>query len=288
MNQGKSDVNPKDVETVRAAFGRHGYGFQYAVIRECRQLEGKKQSVFYPDGVEYPVQLNGADLHIDFLLRSRNALLTIECKRVDPAFGTWCFARSSDVAPNSLEPKRVVLETLLREDESRLTILRGDAEISERQYHVGLEIKDNDVKGNSTGRGLDGAVTQALRAAAGIIVAAGEHPALIGDRLTRIVPVIVTTARLMTCDTDLAQTDVTSGHLPCDITVSQQPWLWYRVMVSPSLRHLLPWYEDPNRVRIGYSFGHLQDYAYARSVAIVNVAGLGEFLHGVRVHTGDY
>jgi hypothetical protein len=271
--------------SLRATFDRHGFGFQYAVISEFQQLRKQGLSPFDVDGIEYPVHINGVDLHVDFCLRSKRGLLVTECKRVDPSLGTWCFARSANLSPNSIERKRVALEWVMRETDNSVTVGRVDPEHSEHQYHVGLEVKDNSTTGSGLGKSLDAAVTQAIRGASGMIAATASEPNLLnGALMTTVVPVIITTARLVICETDLARSDVRTGRLPADVAFQERSWIWYRVMTSASIRHQVRWFEPENRYRIGASLRHQQDYYYARSVAIVSSSGLREFIDQVQPH----
>lgn len=286
MSETKPSTVRPDSAIVRAAFDRHGHGFHYAVVRELGRLVATQESVFRVEGIEYPVMLNDEVLHVDVILRSSLGLLVLECKRVDPAFSTWCFARSKLVS-RSIDRDRVVLEWVLRNDDTTVTVGRNEGEITDVQYHVGLELKHSDLKGDSSGRGLDGAVTQALRSAGGIVLAAIERPNLLGAKITHVVPVIVTTARLVTCDIDLADSDLMTGRLPHDVMVTERKWVWYRTMISAALRHHVSWFEPERQVAMS-SFQAEQDHAYARSVAVVTPAGLSSFLGAVRQHIGDY
>ncbi len=102
----------RQVKAVRVAFARHGHGFQYAVAKRCAGLFKEQKSCFHVDTTEFPVEVNGVDLHIDIVLRSGSGLIVIECKRVNSVLSTWCFARSV-LSGRFNEPKAVRLERVL-------------------------------------------------------------------------------------------------------------------------------------------------------------------------------
>src|SRR5688572_21743563 len=91
---------------VAAAFeeslNRHGYSFQYALLKRRNELEVKNKTHWYFVGSEVPVECGGVITHIDFVCWStpRNPqvsnrfFLIAECKRANPALAEWCFAKS--------------------------------------------------------------------------------------------------------------------------------------------------------------------------------------------------
>jgi len=80
---------------IRKVLGSHGHAFQYAVLRRAQELFDKGRSTWVFDVAEFPVEGTDKPIHIDFILsnRSNNVYLVIECKRVDPAVGNWCFLK---------------------------------------------------------------------------------------------------------------------------------------------------------------------------------------------------
>jgi hypothetical protein len=100
-----------------------------------------------------------------------------------------------------------------------------------------------------------------------------------------VLPAIVTTARLLVLTTDLADADLSTGHLPATAGVEERPWIWFRVMTSSNVRHKV------TRLRLQseqtrYSLADVADQEYARSVGIVSVRGLAEFLEVATNHVG--
>ena len=73
---------------LRKVLSRHGHGFHYAVLKRCLEVgDGLWRHAVY----EYPVDLKGTVVHIDYILGSGTHLLVAECKRV--AKRRWGFAR---------------------------------------------------------------------------------------------------------------------------------------------------------------------------------------------------
>ena len=76
----------------------HGYGFQYALLKECERLRQNGKSPWSFEAAEIPVTVGSRETHIDFVLRTHSAVLVAECKRANPALARWCFARAPFVA----------------------------------------------------------------------------------------------------------------------------------------------------------------------------------------------
>jgi hypothetical protein len=131
-------IKDTDAVAARAALNRHGYGFQHAIIREVRRLY-RPGVGWQADGTEFPVEVNGASTHVDLLLRSRSGLLVCECKRVDPALGIWCFARSALATSHDADGQAVVHEAIAHGDPAHgAYVVRHQSRVStDLQYHVG-------------------------------------------------------------------------------------------------------------------------------------------------------
>jgi hypothetical protein len=69
-------------------------------MRYCDELYRKGASRWLFEVAEFPVNVNGADTRIDFVLHAKSAwghhstYLVCECKRPNPALGEWAFMRS--------------------------------------------------------------------------------------------------------------------------------------------------------------------------------------------------
>lgn len=278
-------VNAKETEAIRTALARHGYGFQYAVVKHIRSLRALAWRI---EACEVPVQVRGADLAVDIVLRAPTALMAIECKRANPALSLWCFARSRVVPEGKFSADGVWLEALARPDrDTAFHVVRNRPESSDKQYDIGIEVK-TDQKGDpsSPGRGaLNDAIGQSLRAASGLINSLKGRPALFGssDRL-RIVPAIFTTAKLVSCDTDLAESSLVSGDLPEAISLQAREWVWLRHNASFSLRHEA----EASTSEPPQDFSDVIENDHVRSVAIVSQSGISTFLQQVKFHLDYY
>ena len=155
-----------------------------------------------------------------------------------------------------------------------------DPMTSEHQYHVAQELKTGE-KGDLGGGGrsaIDDALAQAIRGASGLATAyaTAEQPGeLMAPRKgVYVLPAIVTTARLLVLTTDLADADLSTGHLPATTGVEERPWIWFRVMTSSNARHKLTRLRQQTE-QGRHSLADVADREYARSVGIVSVGGTG-------------
>jgi hypothetical protein len=284
------DAADPEVVEIRKCFqdalNRHGYGFQYAVIKKAAELHGKG-SRWVPTVAELPVPL-GVSTRIDFILRdqafSARTTLVCECKRVNEAFGRWCFI-PTPFTHNAQAPKseRLIMDSVEFSAEGnrprRVRVRMQKGIFLEPAYGVGLVVK-GEAKGDSKPRkaanedAIEDAATQVLRGSNGYIETLAQHRKLLREREPHIVlPVIFTTATLWVSSADLSSADPLSGEI--DITKAEfrsVPWLWYQYHMSPSLKHSV------RREQEATDLGEMLDSEYIRTVVIVGRGGTENFL----------
>lgn len=266
---------------------QHGFVFQHRVLHEALAPPppGIRKAPWTRLDVETPVP----DARIDFILSGPYfpggvRLLIAECKRVNPAFGTWCFTRSPHPRPDGWSNWTVV-EFLKREraTEGECRFTTGVAfDHVVKGYDVGFEVKSDD-RGDahpvSPDRdAIERACTQVLRGMNGLIAAFGGDAtyrrfAELQDRIW-FIPVVFTTAKLVTSETDFTQADLASGVLSGPLETKEADWLYFQYPQSPQLEHSLPG-EAPEKG----SFEELVVRSYVRSVAIVGPKGIRRFLN---------
>lgn len=270
-----------NMDDLTSAFERvlnaHGYGFQYAVLREVQALAMSKHSYWQPWVPEFPVEVQGSGTRIDIILRHirRPLYLICECKRANPALANWCFARATYPDEMGYLTQNFI-ETIHRKDtqpQSGLVRLSG----SERIYQIGLEIR-SDGKGDpfSKGRGeIEDAATQVCRGMNGLIdLFANRHDVFWSDdKYVGFIPAIITTARLGATDADIADADLITGQVSnINPTLCDKDWLWYSYPQSPGLKHSLPYVEPSADLRL------VRFQEFVRNIAIVSPNGLAKFL----------
>lgn len=126
----KHEITNEQIEQVRNSFqralNRHGYGFQFSVLKIAEQLAKKvdedERSKWNFLFSEVPVQVQGFGTRIDFVLSksrsspsSRLFYLVCECKRANPALSNWCFIRAPRThrnQPKGIDP--LMLETIIQ------------------------------------------------------------------------------------------------------------------------------------------------------------------------------
>lgn len=252
---------------------KHGYSFQQAVERHVRELSQNPAFDWNVTTAELPVAGNGWTTRIDLLLNNRHTSLWLvaECKRTDPAFA-WYFALGGP----SLPRQAVVLEFTGERDRTYADpvhhIVSGAG-----PYHIGVVGKSNQ-KGDGTGAGRDQieeAATQAIRGASGLInffAAAHREEGNLSGVKKRVMPAIVTTARLYTTDADLGVASLQDGHLPEEVAVEQTPWLLYQYQRSPHLDH------DVESRALLRDPKNANQALYSRTVAVITAEHLADFL----------
>ena len=263
--------DPGQAEHVRRLFSNLGHAFQHAVLSRCDGLPtaGLEKGSWAVRARDFPVELKGTDVHIDGVLewqspqRSTWLFAIVECKRVDPECSDWCFARSTP------RDSHAVMDLYFRRVES---MVEGHAcwvnEPVGLVVQVGLERRAAERQGQGRRHALNDAVAQALRGAGGF---ASRLPELIEiGAFARIVPVIITTARLYVWRHPLNVADLSDGELP-EGTLAETDWLWYesnvRRSLLPDVYRELP-AAGPDRI------GNLVLHQHRRLVMITTPQGL--------------
>jgi hypothetical protein len=272
-----------DIEQIAHEFAntlnRHGFAFQAAVLEEARRLADNGLSRFAPDVTEFPVELRSSQTRIDFVLRNRRGTLRLvaECKRANPAFANWCFAKMP-LTRRTDDPEWPMIDRLRRD--------RGDIFYVEAipigptpedgLFDISFEVKSQrkgDASPAKSTAAIEDAATQVSRGTNGLIEFFLRDPSkLEGVTEIQLLPVVFTTAGLFISDVDLRKTDLMTGELaPSEVTLRSVPWLLYQYRLSPSLKHVT-----------GYSVTTAElvtalEREFLRSIAIVAPAGMEQF-----------
>ncbi len=275
---------------------QHGHAFHYRVIHEVLVAASRPHSRIPWEllAVEMPVSAGGRSTRIDFLLEDQTQsalrILVAEVKRVNPAFGRWCFAKVPDPRP-VWTSSQIVTEHLVelnQEGGGWASGGFGGAE-SSRLYQIAFVLKssgggDAHPVGNDKDA-IEVACTQVCRGLNGLVDGLVHDERLhrhIQNRSSVVLlPVIFTTARLSATSANLAEANLETGELTADDSVENLDWLIYQYPQSPDLKHTV-------------SRGALENDSldvvvardFVRSVAIVRPSGILNFLrwasHSVR------
>jgi hypothetical protein len=271
-----SEPTPNDV---RKGVGKHGYGFQYAVLKRAGELSAQGRSIWVFEVAEFPVGTADNPTHIDFVLRNAPATvyLVVECKRADPARANWCFVKAPYTRRNAREGE-LVFQEVQHQAETLVAARPRTAYASIESTHLGFEIRAGTKgDGTSTGSAIKEATAQVLRGANGLLDHLfPDQRTYGGDKKNSVVfvPVIFTTARLWVAKGDLSAADLTTGSLPEEWGApTRVPWLWYTHNQSPALRHRLP-SSGPSAVALAEALRA----EYSRTIAVVGSDGIDAFL----------
>ncbi len=265
------------------ALNQHGYSFHQRVIAETANINDSHKGGWSLFGVELPVSVGDKITRIDFVLQYFQQfdsmwLMIAECKRVNPAFGTWCFAKGSYHRPYFLKNTKM-MEVLRISETIDSGGYRGDT--SDSVYDIGFELKSN-----STGDSypvsndkdaLEKACSQAILGMNGLLNAIQKDSILrksLGNiKQITIVPVVFTTAKLLASEAELKSSDLLSGELKGTPAVVEKDWLYYQYSQSPNIKHQL----DNNKEKMD-TWENIIAHEYIRTVAIVNASGIKNFL----------
>lgn len=255
---------------------QHGYPFQYRVLAECLDLHDKRRTNWKLLVNEFPVEAGGRDTKIDFVLTksvssnvaTEDRYIVAECKRVNPAFGDWCFVRAPYWHPRFLT-SQVVIETTRSDDHKS----GGFGTTSHLDiFNVAFEMKSGE-KGDShpvsnDRDAIEKACTQVCRGLNGFLGSVMKDREMNKDPGVSVLPVVFTTARLWTGNTSLERSDLETGEV--EVTdLRQLDLLFYQYVLSASMKH------DLARGRLDSDqFQECYARDYVRSVVVVGPTGI--------------
>ncbi len=265
---------------LKTTLDKHGFGFQYAVLRHANELSSQGKSYWSFECAEFPVVTKSETIHIDFVLTtsSHRTYLVGECKRVDPAKGYWCFAHTPYTWRNPSNPQ--LFFDQFRWIEAKTWNQETCRYFSqEKIYNLGFEQKTEEKgDGSSSGKdALNSAVTQVLRGSSGLInhFFDRHHRKNENEGLIRIIPAIFTTAQLWVTEADIGSADMKTGLLSNNtVTTSKVDWVWFNYNRSPLLSSEI----EPGlrNTRINLSNELMNEFA--RTIAIIGPDGIDQFL----------
>lgn len=290
MSEPQQNAEPPNIKAVfQTALNRHGFPFQYAVIRLAHELRGQKRSPWVFEASEFPVEVQGYHTRIDFVLSQWVGpcrFLVAECKRVNPSLHDWLFARAPYVR-RGRAPRDILVERVQMDGRDLFSSL-GRLDGSENIYHMAVEVKGN-ARGDSSGAGrgaIEEAATQVIRGVNGLIECFSKNRRYLPmDSPVTFIPVIFTTAKVWATDVDISAADVAKGELALgSADVSEKPWLWLQYHVSPGLKHTVDRYQvrEDDISFEKTDLGHLLEIEYARTIAVVGPNGIESFLASQR------
>jgi hypothetical protein len=264
---------------------RHGYGLQHALIREAKRLHAEGKSPWEFEASEFPVELRSNGTRIDFILHRRQGsfLMLSECKRVNPAFGDWCFLSVRGVRRGREDEPQIFEHVLYKPPEFREGVLHDTRAVGirlgllERAYHLGFDVKGA-ASGDPSPKGARG---EAVEEALGQV----RHPFDRRQRPRRDVPspqvrgrqIGVTGPQVGRSEDDRHQSKATS--LANDVRVRVQVFHHptdlpaYQYHMSPGLMH-----DVPPPYRQPFELGPLLDAESVRTVYIVSSRAFESFL----------
>jgi len=289
------ETNPLDLgEDYRKVLNHHGYAFQYSVIEFMAELRRQRRCDWELEAAEFPVSVQEMTTRIDFIFRKArpHVYLVGECKRANPALSNWCFAKSTHARGRSSidrvvfqcawvpPPDKKLADRIPRAEATRM-LMGTIQDTSQPAYHVGLSVKakqTGDKKGGRKSDAIEDTAGQVCKGLNGLIEYFNtQRLKLPHNEKLYFLPAIFTTAKIRVTDTDLSLANIGTGEFePGSVSVKEAPWIWYQYHVSPDLKHTVP--TDENEYRSPFDLAGTLEQEFTRSIAVVGVKGIEEFL----------
>lgn len=304
---------PEFVDKTRTWFetslNEHGYSFQQSILKAAQELCSQQKSGWGFQVSEFPVEVRGRGTRIDFILQRlrktdsvmtdtdrQTTLMLAECKRANPAYANWCFAKapylfrgqydnSEALVFEEINPCSEVIRTgggynvkdvgMCRAICSHRMLYRP----SENVYHVAVEVKHtakgNCVSGDPGKDAVESAASQLCQGLNGMVHFLARNDSLWEKNPpVTLLPVIFTTANLWASNADLSGADIETGDLSfSEHNFRQVPWLFFQYHLSPGIKHSVPSH-PPKRI----SLTDILQAEYVRTIPIVSSSGVEDFL----------
>ena len=279
-------MNKSEKETFENGLNQHGYAFASAVINEAADLFDKRSSAWQIHCTEQPVTCGAHHTRIDFVLSQQRDdtcwLLVGECKRVNPVYSKWCFARSRYQEPRWLEQK-IIAECIQLREPRRSSIVNSPN--YDRIFDIGFVLKtskdNNEIVEHAVSKdndAIENSCTQVLRGLNGLVSGLSENESLRttlqGINRVLVLPVVFTTAKLVSSDVDMAKADLNSGRVKLEKEPEIKDWLFLQYPQSPTVRHQLP-ARVPNSAR---TWSEVVAHEFWRTVTIISPNGIASYL----------
>jgi hypothetical protein len=201
--------------------------------------------------------------------------MVVECKRVNPKLGYWCFAKSSFI-PHIEQATLPCIEILDGRGASPprfgIELITWKHEI----YHVARELKTDacgEAQGESRGA-IEDAMTQVCKGLNGFMNLLSDHWREAGmSEAARLVPVVFTTARLWVTDADIGQASLEDGNVdPFKVGLREVPFVFFHYPQSPGITHeFAPLNPTPKLLDTLY-------ISFVRTIVVASQAGIDDIL----------
>jgi len=296
-----NDDFPKQLaHRFRGVLDRHGFGFQYAVLRKLHEIFNRRREWAF-EVSEFPVITGRFDTRIDFIihLKGMRLFLACECKRANPALNYWCFIRAPYVRRNRSHEYIFIDEVVSKyspnDPNKPSSVSAHGKQLADTRYayHIGFEVKNPKNKGDSQGgtgrKAIEDAAGQVCKGANGLLetFACLSKPTSLNDPAanevaSQVMPAIFTTAELWVTESNLAAADLSTGNLPTDAfgTMEQRPWIYLQYPISPAIKHRLPTDLFTSELH------EVLDLDFTRTIAIINVDGIENFTGQLHDYVG--
>jgi hypothetical protein len=278
---------------------QQGYIFHFRTLKAAQEANEERSSDWVFQVSEFPVEVRGKGTRIDYVLQQAPnfgpadapryfTFLVVECKRANPSYKRWCFARAPYVRRNWSKENLLVERVVFDKASGRFsaTMNKHYAIPYGQEFHIGLELKVKDAKGDSQPKGVTG--TGAIEDAAGQVTLSLNGlieffkevpPPTQSQAIMTFIPVVVTTAQLFATSADVTDSDLESGELSENsVPMNEQKWLFYQHPTSPSFRHTIPVAKPESELLAMPDLGKSLEANYLRTVAIVQAKHIAEFL----------
>lgn len=232
----------------RKLLATHGHGFQQAVAERIREVQAELGLVWHLASTEVPVTTRGRAQHVDLVLRHRDtpSYLLLECKRAHPSHSDWAFFREAQ--RRHFSGHLDVLATSVHKTLSpgSISVSSHAVTADEEPYHYWLELKseygkpagpaDRTPGDRAQPRDVQNAVAQVARGVSGLANLLREDPSQLPAECTCfILGTIITSARLWTCETDLAASRLEDGSPPESLELRPASMVRLTYNITPDL-----------------------------------------------------
>lgn len=287
-------------EAFLAAVKTHGFALQERAIALSNKAFTTEFSEWRLESQEFPVKGGPKVTHIDFILtdvgnvHGRKPYLVGECKRSNDGVAWMFYRRRFDRWEVGSDEKLIFEKIQIRKEPFTPAVHTDQPYVKLHKkreiFHGGFAAAKEDKKPfskqiNNSRDIIESPLQQVLRSTMGLadlIMKEAEFINTLGNsQISEIllIPVIVTSARLMGTDSHLDTLDHSPMVSTNQLELVDYPWIFYQYRCTPDIAHSISW-RPPNAASFG-SLTFILERKYLRSVAIVNEDHFDKFLASI-------
>jgi hypothetical protein len=159
-----------------SVLNQHGYAFHFRTLKAAQVANDERSSDWIFQVSEFPVEVRSKGTRIDYVLQRTPTVgppeapryftfLVVECKRANPSFKRWCFARAPYVRRDWSRENMLLERVIFDKASGQFSAMMNKhyAIPYGLEFHIGVELKVKEARGGRDLRKLHSRPLEPLR-----------------------------------------------------------------------------------------------------------------------------